>query len=390
MTRGRRQPGVLFVGQSYYHTWYLSRELRRLGWRADVLNWDLDDSQADHYHGEDFGFRHDVRGALSRQLAFYGVSLRQYDIFHFSNAHGMSWGHTLGSWFADRYGHGEDVRFLKRLGKKVTYANNGCLDGVTQSSFAAWGEEPVCLDCPWRDRPDVCSDERNAAWGRLRNDLADAQLTVGSNRRDFNDDPTIEEIPQFYCLDPHVWRPNLPVPSRARHDVPPGTVKLYHAVGNFALRSRGGRNVKSTHLWLPLIEELRAEGHPVELIFAREVPNLEVRFHQVQADVVCEMLTYGWFGANAREALMLGKPVICYLRPEWLEQIRGEVPGYVEELPVVSASPETVREVLLELVHDPDRRAELGRRGREFALKWHSAQAGARRLDRFFRGVLAA
>ena len=41
-TPGRRRPSVLFAGQSYYHAWYLSRELRKLGWRADVLNWDVD------------------------------------------------------------------------------------------------------------------------------------------------------------------------------------------------------------------------------------------------------------------------------------------------------------------------------------------------------------
>ena len=37
------------------------------------------------------------------------------------------------------------------------------------------------------------------------------------------------------------------------------------------------------------------------------------------------MLTYGFFGAGAREAMMLGKPVVCYLRDEWLDQMRAEI-----------------------------------------------------------------
>ena len=85
---------------------------------------------------------------------------------------------------------------------------------------------------------------------------------------------------------------------------------------------------------------------------------------------------------------MLGKPAVCFLRPAWLESVRRDVPGYVEELPVVSATPETVRDVLVELIEDPARRRELGEQGREFALKWHSAQAGARRFDRIYSELL--
>jgi glycosyltransferase involved in cell wall biosynthesis len=87
---------------------------------------------------------------------------------------------------------------------------------------------------------------------------------------------------------------------------------------------------------------------------------------------------------------MLGKPVICNLRDEWLNQMREEIPQYVEELPVVSATPETAREVLIDLVEDPEKRAELGRRGREFAVKWHSSRAGAREMDRIYRELLAS
>ena len=118
------------------------------------------------------------------------------------------------------------------------------------------------------------------------------------------------------------------------------------------------------------------------------VPNSEVRFTQGQADIVVDMLTFGWFGANVREALMLGKPVVCYLRPEWLESMRKRVPDYIDELPVVSATPETIEDVLKELVGDPERRRELGERGRAFALKYHSAEAGARRMDQIYRELL--
>jgi hypothetical protein len=391
--RRRRRPSVLFAGQSYYHAWYLSRELRKLGWRADVLNWDTGPDSQGFYHGQDYAFSYDPwhpnRG-VARHLAFYLRSIPRYDVFHFSNMNGLRFGHPLHGWVAKHARPYAEIELLRRLGKKIVYSNNGCLDGVSQTSFASWGERPVCLDCPWRNRPEVCSDEGNLAWGRVRNRLAHYQCTTGDNRKDFNDDPTVHEVPQFFCLDPDFWRPDLAVPERWRIDLPASTVRIYHAVGNFQKRTAEGRNIKSTHIYVPLIERMKAEGYDVELTFVHDVPNRDVRFIQVQADIVVDMLTFGWFGSNVREALMLGKPVVCYLRPEWLERMRREIPDYIDELPIVSATPETVEDVLKDLVSNPERRRELGERGRAFALKYHSAAAGARRMDQIYRELLSA
>lgn len=90
----------------------------------------------------------------------------------------------------------------------------------------------------------------------------------------------------------------------------------------------------------------------------------------------------------AGEAMMLGKPFVCYLRPEWLKSIRREQPDFVAELLVVSATPETVESVLTDLVLNPEKRRELGRRGREFALKWYSAKNAAAVFDRIYTQLL--
>jgi hypothetical protein len=388
----RRRPSVLFAGQSYYHAWYLSRELRKLGWRADVLNWDVAPDSQGFYHGHDYAFSLDRRRpkrSVARHAAFYLRSLPRYDIFHFSNANGLRFGHELHDLVANRIRPYAEIELLRRLGKKIVYSNNGCLDGVSQTSFASWGDRPVCLDCPWRERPEVCSDERNLAWGFHRNRLAHFQCNTGDNRKDYNDDPSVHEVPQFFCLDPELWRPDLEVPQRYRLDLPQSTVRIYHAVGNFQQRTVDGRNIKSSHIYVPLIERMKAEGYDVEMIFVHGVPNREVRFTQVQADIVVDMLTFGWFGSNVREAMMLGKPVVCYLREEWLERMRREIPDYVDELPIVSATPETVEAVLKDLAGDPERRRELGERSRAFALKYHSAAAGARRMDQIYRELLS-
>jgi hypothetical protein len=386
--RARR---VLYAGQAYYNAWYLSRAMRERGWKADVLNWDSNASTQIYYHGQDFMFGDEGLRSLDECLAFYVAGLYAYDVFHFSNAHGICFGFPLQATFEQRFGLHSEIDLLKRLGKKIIYTNNGCLDGVSQSSFARWGQVPVCSTCRWRNEPAVCSNERNLRWGKFRNSVADYQCLLGGNRADYNDDPRVHEAPEFYCLDELVWHPRLEIPNPLRlPPVPPGTLWLYHAVGHKADRTtEDGVNIKSSHIYLPLIEKLQASGHLLALYEPSGVPNKELRFMQAQVDIFLDMLTYGWFGANAREAMMLGKPVVCYLRPEWLASLRAEIPDYADELPIVDATPETVEAVLLDLITNPQKRTEIGRRGRAFALKWHSAQAAGTRFDTVYRKLLA-
>lgn len=387
----QKRKSVLYVGQAYYNNWYLSRALRNLDWTADVLNWDLNPGSQIYYHGEDFRIEykstHDVRNFYK----FFFKSLSKYDVFHFANKGGLQFGEPMRSATQKLLNEeGFEIRFLKALGKKIVYSNNGCLDGVSQTAFSRWGPESVCSICRWQNEPMVCSDDLNLAWGKFRNEVADYQCTLGGNRVDYNDDPRVHEVPEFYCLDKDFWRSDIKIPERYRlPHLPLGGVRLYHAVGNRAERTNSdGVNIKSSHVYLPLINQLRNEGHHLDLIEPTGIPNREVVFLQAQADIFLDMLTFGWFGANAREAMMLGKPVICFLRPEWLMSIRKEIPDYIDELPVISATPQTVKAVLLDLIMDKEKRLKIGRDSRRFAEKWHSSEAGARRFDQIYSDLL--
>lgn len=110
-------------------------------------------------------------------------------------------------------------------------------------------------------------------------------------------------------------------------------------------------NVKNgPYFYMPLVEKLKSKGYAIELMFIHGVPNKVLRFYQVQADIFVDMLTFGFFGATIREGMMLGKPVVCYIRPQWLEQMRAQIPEYVDEIPVISATPETAEDVLKDLI----------------------------------------
>jgi len=389
-TKGR----VLYVGQNLYQTWHLSRALRKLGWKADVLNWDQAEQNQIFYDGEDFRLRFGQNAMLNvlRNLKFYARSLSNYDIFHFSNAHCMHFGSPLHSFCGRHFGDYSEVRLLKRFPwhKKIVYSTNGCLDGCSQTSFSRWGPINTCSICKWRDDPSVCSDERNLAWGKIRNSLAEYVVTFDYSPTDYNVAPNVHVVPEFYCIDHLQWTPDLLIPANCRLPFSEDTVKIYHSVGNFESRTEAvsHRNIKCTHIYLPLVDRLKREGYKVELVFFHDVPHRKLRYYQAQADIVVDMLTTGWFGANVREAMMLGKPAVCFLRPEWMDNMRKQVPGYAEELPVVSATPDTVYNVLKGLIENPEKRREIGARSRKFAVKWHSAEAGARRFNQIYSELL--
>ena len=196
-------------------------------------------------------------------------------------------------------------------------------------------------------------------------------------------------MPEFYCLDHEFWRPDLEVPAEAALDPGRRPSRSTTRSATSTAAPREGRNIKSTHIYLPLIERLKAEGYDVELIFVHGRPQPGVRFYQVQADIVVDMLTFGFFGANVREAMMLGKPVVCYLRPEWLEQHARRDPRIRRRAAGRERHARDRARGADRSDQDPEKRAELGRRGREFAVRWHSADVAARRFDVIYRNLLA-
>lgn len=386
------KPRILFVGDCYYNFWYLSRALRERGWLADTLRTSRSESDRIFFHDVDITFRY--RGVLDklRHWAFFLKAIQRYDVFHFYGIRNMQLFQEDFDWTLLGLPECWEIRLLKWLGRRIVYSHVGCSDGVLQSSMLELSGEVPCDTCRWRNVPEVCSDETNAAWGSLRNRIADLQVTVGSLRVDYNDVEELHEVPPAYCLDTSFWDSGLMVPTNYRLPFPKGTVVLYHAVGNFGLRSdrRTKRSIKGTHVYLDVIERLKSAGHPVELAFFQGVPNRDVRFYQLQADIVVDALEFGWYGANVREAMMLGKPVVCYIRPECLAEVDRQNPGFADELPIVRATPDTVYDVLVDLIEHPEKRVEIGRQSREFAVKWHSAEAGARRMSNLYLEVLTA
>ncbi|PYZ97562.1 hypothetical protein CR205_02910 [Alteribacter lacisalsi] len=92
-----------------------------------------------------------------------------------------------------------------------------------------------------------------------------------------------------------------------------------------------------------------------------------------EADIVVDQLLCGTYGMLSVEAMAMGKVVVAYIRPD----VKAQLP---KTLPIVNAKPETLAEVLRELIRDPELRHETGRKSRAFVKEHHDARIVAEKL----------
>ena len=119
------------------------------------------------------------------------------------------------------------------------------------------------------------------------------------------------------------------------------------------------------------------EGLPVELELVEGLHHDEARRRYEAADIVVDQLNAGWYGLFAIEAMALGKPVVTFLHEE---AVRRSAEAFGIEVPIVSATKETLRDVLARLAADPDERRRLGAAGRAYVERVHDIERIADRL----------
>jgi glycosyltransferase involved in cell wall biosynthesis len=105
------------------------------------------------------------------------------------------------------------------------------------------------------------------------------------------------------------------------------------------------------------------------------------------ADVVVDQLNAGWYGLFAIEAMALGKPVVTFLHDE---AVRRTEEAFGTQVPIVSATAETLRETLRPLVADAARRRELGAASRAYVERVHDLERVTDRLLDLYARLVGA
>ncbi|WP_417508304.1 glycosyltransferase [Microbacterium sp.] len=128
--------------------------------------------------------------------------------------------------------------------------------------------------------------------------------------------------------------------------------------------------VKGTELVDPLLRDLASEGG-VDYRTLTAVPHAEMPAAYGSADVVIDQFRVGNYGVAACEAMAAGRIVVSHVSERVRERTR-ELTG--EPLPIIEATPETLREVLSAIRTDPQRYLELASRGPGFVQRHHDGR----------------
>ncbi|MDQ6418343.1 glycosyltransferase family 4 protein [Paenibacillus sp. LHD-117] len=286
---------------------------------------------------------HPVRVRKLIRDAFLEEAIQTYDTFHFR------FGGTL---FSDK----RDLKLLAKRGKKLVVHHSG--DEVRLLPVAR------SYNNPYVRRREAWPDERIRENLKLLTSCVD-QVIVNDHELLPHVEPHYKKVHVVpYAIDTRALAPHYPPPS----DYP----LVVHASSH--------RNVKGTEFVLEAVERLQAEGKKFEFKLVEKMPHAKALELYRESSIIIDQLTVGTYANLSMEAMAMGKPVICYVR----DDLRGVFPA---DLPIVSANPDTIYDVLKDLLGRPADWMRLGMQGRKFVERHHDPDRVARMLIDVYRGL---
>ncbi len=263
----------------------------------------------------------------------------RFDVYHFYFGESLA-GSSL-----------RDVPWLKRLGRRVFFYFCGC-DIRDSKHVIATYEYSACKAC-W---PQLCSANRPQALDMARR-FADGVFVSTPDLLEFVPGATLLpqpiELHQFDAL------------RSANLGPPPGTpgvdrpARIAHAPTNRAMK--GSDRIEAA------VRSLAARGLKVELVALENRPHKEVLELCATCDLAIDQLLIGAYGQFAVECMAMGKPTICYIRPDLAE-------AYPPDCPIISASPRDIEPVLASTLTAQGSWEAIGRAGRQYVERVHDAR----------------
>jgi len=139
-----------------------------------------------------------------------------------------------------------------------------------------------------------------------------------------------------------------------------------------AIHSEEARGHKGSDIIIDAIKKLKARGLKIDFRFYIGEKHDLVLNEIAQADIHIDQMYYGWHGTISVEAMAIGTPVVCYIRPD-LEE-------FGESLPIVRADKTNLIEQLESLIQNVKLRKRLSSEGEIYVSKFHDVHQVAKKM----------
>lgn len=359
----RERPRVVWGPEPILSYAHWSRALRKAGYESETVMWGV---YTRINRREDFDVLYEelVPPAIAFLLGPYAAfvrSLFRADIFQHHYSGGFLGRTPLWRW---------EAQLLHLAGARIVSQAHGD-DAHLSSQIADLSLRHALLSSyPMLARQEARTHARVMYWTEHADCMFGGLMMDGLGRWDV--------LPASVAtIDVAQWRRQRPY-TRADGRAG-GGVRIAHAPNH--------RGFKGTEYIVAAVEQLQDEGLDVELVLIEGVQNDEVRrilTHDV--DVLCDQIIATGYALNAMEGMAAGLPVVANLEDDRLTAVLRRY-SYLDECPILSASPETAVERLRALVVDPDLREQLGRASARYAAKYHSDQAAAYLYGEIYRQI---
>lgn len=345
---------------------YLSRSLRNAGFESKTL--------VTHFYSvykrEDFDIYTDDIVSMYKLSDFIKIhfrdwilldyALKNFDIFHISYE-GLFLGETS-YWY-------HEAEIIHGCNKKIIVMPYGS-DAFVYSKFKNTSQQHAFLiNYPEAAKKEEFISKRFLYWQK------EADFCVGGGM--------IDGFGRWDSLSPNFLSIDLgTLETKSKYRMTDGkndSVNIVHTPNH--------RGVKGTEFIIQAVKELQSENLNVNLILVENKKNEEVkRILRDEADILVEQLIMVGYGLSAIEGMATGLPVISNLENNNFYQLFSRY-SFLSECPVVSSSPEKIKETLRILISDPGLRKELAECGKKYTTKYHSQEASTYLFNRIYDKV---
>lgn len=352
-----RAQSILFINPDYHCTFFYQQELKKLGWRADIL---VLDSYPDKllYDSKRVLKTYKITSKSSINFVLWILSnfYKYKYIFYYGKPKDS--GRFFGR-FILKSSIEPVLSIMKFFRTKIVYLPAGCNDEFTQEEFLKFDRGNVCGNCGFFDN---CNDEINKRNLRIIERYADLVIGAGFIKLHIKNQKYIK----WKSFDLDTYNPNIKVPNNFL--IPKSNkFKILHST-SLEGRDLNGKNIKGSSHIVAAVERLISEGFNCELMRITDVSSVDMKYIQVQSDLIIDQLIYGHCGSTSLEGIALGKPVICYFNKEWKE-------NYIDSLniqvwPFIEADTSSIYTVLRNLLINPVELERYSEKSLDFAHKY--------------------